>query len=327
MKDPLVSIGIPTWNRGHFLKEVIDSVTRQTYSNLEIIICDNASTDCTAEIVRGIKDDRIRYFRNDRNIGQFPNWNLCLAKANGRYFKILQSDDKLAIEFLAKTVPILEANHSISIVLTGQRLFGDKQELGLWTGIPMGETCVLRGEERFLALKSLGFTVQPTLNIYPRDLARVLGGYSSKSSQSLSADFVLWTRLLSTGDVAIINAPLAYQRIHSAQERRCTDTTGALEDVLDTMMWLAHEHPESGIVKKVCRTMTLEWSEAYLWYGLKAAMNGRLRICRKVLGILYSHGLLPAAGRRWALNSPFFLKERIFPKRSRPGNLHGLYPK
>ena len=66
---PLVSVVIPTCNRAGLLKRAVNSVVGQTYARLEIIVVDDASTDNTREIVRGFKDDRIRYLRHDENRG------------------------------------------------------------------------------------------------------------------------------------------------------------------------------------------------------------------------------------------------------------------
>ncbi|MDE6128227.1 MAG: glycosyltransferase, partial [Lachnospiraceae bacterium] len=68
-KLPLVSIVIPTYNRIHTLPASVDSVLKQTYENLELIIMDDGSTDGTEEYVKGITDERVRYRKADKNMG------------------------------------------------------------------------------------------------------------------------------------------------------------------------------------------------------------------------------------------------------------------
>ncbi len=81
---PMVSIGIPTYNRADgYLRECIDSAIRQTYPNIDIVISDNCSSDGTADLVNGIDDPRIRYFRHEQNIGANNNFNYCLEQARG----------------------------------------------------------------------------------------------------------------------------------------------------------------------------------------------------------------------------------------------------
>ncbi len=75
---PAVSIGLPVYNGDNFLAEAIDSILRQTMEDFELIISDNASTDRTEEICReyAAGDSRIRYYRNESNLGAMANYNL-----------------------------------------------------------------------------------------------------------------------------------------------------------------------------------------------------------------------------------------------------------
>lgn len=73
---PLVSIAMLTYNRADgYLKQAIQSAVTQTYSNIEIIVSDNCSTDNTEKLVKSFNDSRIRYFKQSRNIGMVPNSN------------------------------------------------------------------------------------------------------------------------------------------------------------------------------------------------------------------------------------------------------------
>ena len=107
---PLVSVGVPVFNGEAFLEDAIRSVLAQTLDDLELILCDNASNDRTAEICRDYegRDPRVRYFRNPRNLGAAANYNLAFSHARGRYFKWLAHDDRMLPSFLAKTRRILE---------------------------------------------------------------------------------------------------------------------------------------------------------------------------------------------------------------------------
>lgn len=93
---PRVSIGLPVYNGENFVAAAIAAVLAQTMPNLELIIQDNASTDRTAEICAAFaaRDKRIRYFRNPRNLGAAPNYNLAYNMARGQYFKWLAHDDR-----------------------------------------------------------------------------------------------------------------------------------------------------------------------------------------------------------------------------------------
>jgi glycosyltransferase involved in cell wall biosynthesis len=107
---PAVSVGMPVFNGESYLEVAISSVLAQSFADLELIICDNASTDRTAEICRdyAARDRRIRYFRNPQNLGAAPNYNLAFSHARGRYFKWLAHDDRMTPSYLAKTVRVLD---------------------------------------------------------------------------------------------------------------------------------------------------------------------------------------------------------------------------
>lgn len=109
-EEPLVSVGVPVFNGEAFLEDAIRSALAQTLDDLELILCDNASSDRTADICRdhAARDSRIRYFRNPRNLGAAANYNLAFSHARGRYFKWLAHDDRMLPSFLAKTCRVLE---------------------------------------------------------------------------------------------------------------------------------------------------------------------------------------------------------------------------
>ena len=105
MKE-LVSIFIPTFNRSKLLKNSLKSALNQDYSNLEIIVSDNASTDNTEELIRSFKEPNIFYSRNSRNIGLINNWQKALELCNGEYFLALSDDDILKFNAISTLINI-----------------------------------------------------------------------------------------------------------------------------------------------------------------------------------------------------------------------------
>ena len=100
--EPRVSIGMPVYNGEKYLEEAIQSILAQTYSDFELVISDNASTDKTQEICLeyAARDSRVRYHRNEKNLGAAPNYNRTFELSTGQYFKWADYDDLLAEEFL-----------------------------------------------------------------------------------------------------------------------------------------------------------------------------------------------------------------------------------
>jgi len=115
---PLVSIGIPTYNRVDLLKRSIDSALNQDYENIEIIISDNASTDGTAEICHNYtkKNAQISFIPNLINQGPSANFSKVLNNAKGQYFMWLGDDDWIDPTYVSRCVDMLDGNKSLSLV-------------------------------------------------------------------------------------------------------------------------------------------------------------------------------------------------------------------
>jgi glycosyltransferase involved in cell wall biosynthesis len=110
--NPRVSIGLPVYNAENFLKKALDSILNQTFEDFELIISDNASIDKTEEICRkyAAKDHRIRYYRNEQNLGAARNYNRVVELSKGEYFKWANHDDLCAPEFLERCIEVLDNN-------------------------------------------------------------------------------------------------------------------------------------------------------------------------------------------------------------------------
>jgi glycosyltransferase involved in cell wall biosynthesis len=123
--SPLVTVGVPVYNAERYLREALRSILAQTFTDFELIISDNASTDGTQDISNefGRADPRIRYLRQPRNLGAPRNYNALVALARGRYFKWASSNDLIEPEFLAACVPILEARADVVLVYPRTRYF------------------------------------------------------------------------------------------------------------------------------------------------------------------------------------------------------------
>jgi len=122
-----VSILIPVYNREKCIAKTIESAISQTYTNIEVIIVDNCSSDGTWAIIQDYvkKDNRVKAFQNDCNIGPVRNWKRCVDEARGKYGKILWSDDLISSDFIEKTLPFMENNSNIGFVYTGIETFND----------------------------------------------------------------------------------------------------------------------------------------------------------------------------------------------------------
>lgn len=112
-----MSIGLPVYNGEAFLGEAIESILGQTFTDFELIISDNASTDGTEAICRrfAAQDERVRYHRQERNLGAAPNYNFTFHAARGEYFKWSAHDDVIEPTMLERCVEVLDADPDVQL--------------------------------------------------------------------------------------------------------------------------------------------------------------------------------------------------------------------
>ena len=113
-KIPLVSVGMPVFNGEKYIREALDSLLVQTFTDFELIISDNASTDNTEAICKEYvnKDARIRYVRQPENRGGAANFRFVLDEADGEYFMFMAHDDIRELTWIEKAVDFLVLNPS-----------------------------------------------------------------------------------------------------------------------------------------------------------------------------------------------------------------------
>lgn len=111
---PTVSVIIPSYNHAHFLDKAIESVVAQTYSDWEIVLVDDRSSDNSIEVARSFGDPRIRVYQNETNLGTYGNQQRALGLAEGELIAVLNSDDLWAPDKLEKQVAALQAHPECS---------------------------------------------------------------------------------------------------------------------------------------------------------------------------------------------------------------------
>jgi glycosyltransferase involved in cell wall biosynthesis len=119
-----VQLGLPVYNGEEYLEPALRSVLNQTYSDFELLISDNASTDCTREICLDYakRDPRIRYFRNPENLGLVRNFNRVFALSNSEYFAFVSHDDDRDPTFLEKCVAVLDGDPTVVLAMSHVKL-------------------------------------------------------------------------------------------------------------------------------------------------------------------------------------------------------------
>jgi glycosyltransferase involved in cell wall biosynthesis len=125
---PSVSIGMPVFNGEKYIEAALDSILVQTYSDFELIISDNASTDRTGEICEAYtaKDRRVRYCRSNENLGGVRNYNRAFALSTGEYFKWAAHDDVIGPDFLSRCVQVLDDKPDVVLSFPRAKLIDEQ---------------------------------------------------------------------------------------------------------------------------------------------------------------------------------------------------------
>jgi len=125
-ETPLVSVIMPAYNVEQYIENAIESILQQTYTNFELIILNDGSTDNTLNIINRINDSRIKVINNDRNLGLISTLNKGILSAKGKYIARMDSDDYCYNERISIQVKILEANPDIFILGGGHSIIDEK---------------------------------------------------------------------------------------------------------------------------------------------------------------------------------------------------------
>jgi len=116
MDKKIFSILIPTYNKALLLKMAIESILRQSFDDYEIVVGDDCSSDNTEEIVKSFRDDRIKYYRNDKNLGYGMNLQACYGRSSGQIIFLMGHDDVLLKDALLKTYNAFFLRDDIGVI-------------------------------------------------------------------------------------------------------------------------------------------------------------------------------------------------------------------
>jgi glycosyltransferase involved in cell wall biosynthesis len=208
MNAPLVSVLITSFNREKYIAEAIESVLMQTFTNYEVIVVDDASTDTTVDIIKTYadKDKRIRFYVNEKNLGDYPNRNKVASYATGKYLKYIDSDDAMY-------------DHCLHVMVSSMEKFPDAA-FGLCSfqdpDKPLPAT--VAGEKTYYEhFNGYGhFHRAPGSAIIRRDIFEKVGGFSGRP---LIGDNELWFKLANHYPMVKFVSGLYWDRNHGDQER------------------------------------------------------------------------------------------------------------
>jgi len=222
---PLVSICIPTYNNARFLRESLNSIVNQTYPNKEIIISDNASTDNTEKIVEEyVEKYKVKYYKNEKNIGAEANFSKCIQLTNGEYIAIFHSDDLYLPNMVEKQVQAFQDNISVGAVFTQANYINSYGKIIGESKLPneLRNKKIYYFSEIFLSiLNNLNFLVCPSVMVR-NNIYKKLSPFD-KDRFGTSADLDMWLRILERHPIAIIDEKLMNWRISKEHGSSCSN--------------------------------------------------------------------------------------------------------
>lgn len=222
--DQLVSIVLPVYNGEQYLRESIDSVLAQTYTNWELLILDDGSTDQTAaiadEYVR--RDSRIHYYRNPQNLRLPRNLNRGFRLSRGQYLTWTSDDNRYKPTAIERMVRALEDHPTAQFVFASCRIIDEN-------GVPFEYITVNKN-----SLKSIvGSDSVGACFLYTREVYETVGDYDPDFK--MVEDFDYWQRIFAKFHVTIIEDYLYEYRLHRASLTGTRDES-SFQEILEKML-------------------------------------------------------------------------------------------
>ena len=217
---PTVTIGLPVYNGERRLERAVDSILGQTYTDLELVISDNASTDGTAAICEKYAevDSRVRYTRNEVNLGAAPNYNIVLERAHGRFFKWASHDDWLEPTYLERCMHVLQLRPDVVAAWPRTKIYDEEENLIECYVHPAGLTSSI-AHERIIEWIWNTKEFAPIFGVFPTNVVLETRRMESYSS----ADRTFFAEVLLKGPVVEIDEYL-YCVTRSTSVRKGRDT-------------------------------------------------------------------------------------------------------
>lgn len=249
---PLVSVVIATYNMAQYLPEALGSVLSQTYRNIEVLVIDDGSTDCTAETMAKFADNPLVRFVQQSNRGQASAKNRGAQSAKGSLVAFLDADDQWVPEKLAMQLPLFSQSEKTGVVYSRVAYIdADGQECGV------ADNELFRGDVTapLLIRNFIGFGSA----VIAKDCFDRLGGF--RESLRMGIDYDLWLRASTQCEFDYIDLPLLRYRVWPGQMSR--NCRGRYINGINIMRDFLASFP--GAVGK--GDIDLAWAHTFVGYG------------------------------------------------------------
>jgi glycosyltransferase involved in cell wall biosynthesis len=239
MTPPTVSILMPTCNRRDMLEEAVASVLAQDYTDYEIIIVDNCSTDDTEAVVMAFGDNRIKYHKNAYNIGAVHNYNKALRMAIGKYIYLFSDDDVMLANNLVLKVAVLEQYPQVGVVHSNLHEIGEDgivfseghwaSKTNIWQRL-QGESLMSAQECYSLLYNGGNFISMPSAMVRKSFLDEHKLEFNNQLKFLI--DWDLWLKLAVFSDFYFLKEPLIHYRHHKRNEAKLVTQNSYFQELV-----------------------------------------------------------------------------------------------
>ena len=218
---PNIKIYMTTYNRAKYIKEAIQSLLNQSYSDFQLIVLNNASTDNTLEILSEIKDHRLEIITHPMNIGPIANGNYPYDNLSGDYFMVVHDDDVFLPEALATEVAFMEKNKDVALVSLSANIIDENGKFLTDRSMPedIFSADTFTKDEYFAnkLYQTKANVVCPSV-MYRTEFF-VNNAIRSRSEAGPACDFVFYNEVcFAGGKISVLKAPLILYREHLGQD-------------------------------------------------------------------------------------------------------------
>jgi len=246
-RRPTASVCIPAFNGAPWIREAIDSALAQDFTDLEVVVCDDASADETVELAMQVDDPRVRVVANRDRVGLASNWNRSVLESRGAHIKFLMQDDRLAPGCIGRMLEVANGSPEIGMVFCSRQLEFDEPDdpasvvflerfgelhsrLGTLARVNDGQALFAAMQRDRFRDNMIG---EPTAVMVSREALARLGLFNSRLHQL--TDHEMWLRIAYFYQVGFVSEPLATFRIHARSASVSNERSGS--DWLDRV-WL-----------------------------------------------------------------------------------------
>lgn len=217
---PAVSICLPVFNGGRFLRESLECIFAQTFDDFEVLISDDCSSDNTRQVLEehALSDKRVKYWLNEERLGLFANYNKCMQLASAPVIKLFAQDDLWNSQILEKQHNLLTTRKDVALVACRREVIDGNGARAQDCFQPVGLVDILGDKEVYRGKDVMKACIDPLINLIGEPSAVMFRSTSRGAGFHTVfkhiGDLEYWLRILAGGDFGLINEPLAKFRSH-----------------------------------------------------------------------------------------------------------------